>query len=147
MILIAHRGNISGKEVVYENHPDYILNAISLNYYAEIDIWYHNEKIYLGHDEPNYEVNLDFLDSEKYFVHCKNNQALEYLSRFNLKCDYFWHQNDDYTLTSKNKIWVYPTKKVLKNSIVVLPELSNEQDLTICQGLCSDVISNYVNLS
>ena len=39
-----------------------------------------------------------------------------------IKSNYFWHQNDDYTITSKGYIWAYPGKKLNKNAIYVLPE-------------------------
>lgn len=143
MILISHRGNIFGKEVDFENSPDFINNALKLNYHVEVDIWYINEKLYLGHDEPQFEIDLDYLNNDKFFVHCKNDLSLELMSKYNLKCDYFWHQNDKYTLTSKKIVWVYPKQKVLKNSIVVLPELSDEQNLSISKGVCSDYIAKY----
>lgn len=143
MILISHRGNIFGKEVDFENSPDFINNALKLNYYVEVDIWYINEKLYLGHDEPQYQIEFDYLNNERFFVHCKNDLSLELMSKLNLNCDYFWHQNDKYTLTSKNRVWVYPKQKVLKNSIVVLPELSEDQDLSISKGVCSDFIAKY----
>ena len=37
MILISHRGNIDGKIVERENHPEYIDEAIALGYDVEID--------------------------------------------------------------------------------------------------------------
>ena len=39
MILISHRGNIDGKIVERENHPDYIDKAISEEFDVEIDVW------------------------------------------------------------------------------------------------------------
>ena len=27
-----------------------------------------------------------------------------------MNCHYFWHQEDDYTITSKGIIWAYPGK-------------------------------------
>ena len=59
-----------------------------------------------------------------------------------INCHYFWHQEDDYTITSKGIIWTYPGKLLLKNSICVLPELFNKQILN-CLGICSDYIQNY----
>jgi hypothetical protein len=50
MILISHRGNINGKIVEKENHPDYIDEAINLDYDVEIDIWMIEGILMLGHD-------------------------------------------------------------------------------------------------
>lgn len=49
MILISHRGNLMGK-TSYENEPDYIMNAIKEGFDVEIDVWYQNNTLYLGHD-------------------------------------------------------------------------------------------------
>ena len=38
MILISHRGNISGKNVSLENNPNYIKDAIYLGYNVEVDV-------------------------------------------------------------------------------------------------------------
>ena len=59
-----------------------------------------------------------------------------------IDCHYFWHEEDDYTITSKGIFWVYPGKTLIKNSICVLPELSSYNDFN-CLGICSDFIMNY----
>ena len=51
-ILISHRGNIDGRNVEYENNPNYIEAAINLGYDVEIDVWFIDGKFMLGHDEP-----------------------------------------------------------------------------------------------
>jgi hypothetical protein len=55
---------------------------------------------------------------------------------------YFWHENDEFTLTSKNYIWAYPTKENKPGTISVLPEINN-QNVDGCKGVCSDFIKNY----
>jgi hypothetical protein len=143
MILISHRGNIEGKNVDKENHPDYIDQALSLGYQVEIDVWLINNELFLGHDEPQYSINQEWLYDRisKLWVHCKNIQAVEWFNstrRFN----YFWHENDTVTLTSKNDIWAYPGKQPIKNSIAIMPEIYDE-DVSQCLGICSDYIKNY----
>ena len=39
MILISHRGNITGIEKDSENKPDYIFNALNKGFNVEIDIF------------------------------------------------------------------------------------------------------------
>ena len=39
MILIAHRGNINGPRVEFENNPEYVLRAIEMGFDAEVDVW------------------------------------------------------------------------------------------------------------
>ena len=140
MILISHRGNIDGK-TDRENEPSYILEAVEKGYSVEFDVWYIENEWYLGHDEPTYKIEESFLENIKFWCHAKNMKALEKMSNNN-KIHSFWHQEDDYTLTSKNYIWTYPGKLLSKNSICVLPEMFNS-DITNCLGICSDVIKNY----
>ena len=140
--LISHRGNINGKFVGFENNPNYIDTALGQGFDVEIDIRYTNDKYYLGHDTEQYEIDLEWLNErkEKLWIHCKNHQAVEsfYLSDYN----YFWHHDDDVTLTSKGFIWAHPKIKPLKNSIAVIPE-SNNWDVTDCYGVCSDNIIKW----
>ena len=60
MKLIAHRGNTNGRNKLEENSPDYIKDAIKKGYDVEIDAWL-MDGIYLGHDNPEYETDIDFL--------------------------------------------------------------------------------------
>ena len=34
---------------------------------VEIDVWFKNDQFYLGHDEPQYIVNMEFLNNSKLF--------------------------------------------------------------------------------
>lgn len=143
MILISHRGNINGKNIPLENNPDYIKKAIHLGYDVEVDIWYHNNTFWLGHDNPEYQIGLYFLlaNSDKLWCHAKNIEAIiEMKKEKTINC--FWHQKDNITLTSKGYIWAYPGKQPINGSIAVLPEIYND-DLNKCIGICSDNIKQY----
>ena len=61
MILISHRGNINTVNLERENTKSYIQEAIDLGYDVEIDVRYADDKFWLGHDEPDYEVELEWL--------------------------------------------------------------------------------------
>lgn len=146
MKLISHRGNINGPNLQKENHPNYILNALNKGYEVEIDVWYTN-KFMLGHDKPQYEFPFDLLEKfyTKLWVHCKNIEAIVKLKNnpeLNSRLNYFWHENDTVTLTSKGHIWAYPGKQPINNSIAVMPEINND-NITQCKGICSDYIEKY----
>lgn len=146
MILISHRGNIDGINKSEENKPNYIDLAITNGFDVEVDIWFKNEKLYLGHDSPDYEILLEWLEKrvDKLWIHCKNFESVVFFSNHKeKKFNYFWHQTDDLTLTSKQYIWVYPGKQPIKNSISVLPEI-NDDDISSCLGICSDYIKNFL---
>ena len=149
MILISHRGNVDRIIPERENDPKYIIEAISKGFNVEIDVWFVNNKFKLGHDKPQYDFPHELLEHQasKLWLHCKN---LEAVSQFNILdstgtyLNYFWHQKDDVTLTSKGWIWAYPGKQPIKGSIAVMPELNND-DLTQCTGICSNNIIKYKN--
>ena len=80
---IAHRGNVNGKNESRENSPDYIMEAISLGFYAEIDVWVINDKIYLGHDGPQYEIQKDFLENPRFW--CQAQKKSLSFNRFKIR--------------------------------------------------------------
>lgn len=143
MNLISHRGNINGKQLEYENDPKYIINALREGYDVEIDVWYKNKNLYLGHDEPQYKTDLFFLDNKKFWLHSKNDDAFFILKNKIKKADVFWHDKDDFTLTKNGFIWTYPNKKLFQNSICVLPEMGYNGNLKKCYGICSDIIKYF----
>ena len=140
MIYIAHRGLINGPDKNKENHPSQIKEALSKGYDAEVDVWFKDGDWFLGHDGPTYKINFEFLESKGLWIHAKNLSALYVLSGTFL--NYFWHQEDDFTLTSHRYIWTYPGKQLTKDSICVMPEWN--YDVTTfnleCYGVCSDFV-------
>jgi hypothetical protein len=142
MKLISHRGNINGKIKKLENSPSYIDAAIELGYDVEVDVWKDSDGLYLGHDEPTYPVDLLWLSDRglRLWIHCKNHQALAYLNQTDLH--YFWHHDDDVTITSNGIIWSHPRIKPIRNSIAVLPD-TEKWKVSECMGVCSDNIINY----
>ena len=148
MIFIAHRGNLNGPNIYEENSPKYILKAIQSNYDCEIDVRLIGNELYLGHDNPDYKININFLldNSKQLWIHCKNIDALGYLIQYN-ELNIFWHQQDSYTLTSHGYIWSFPDSQItyLDKSILLMPEWNNYNSLKKypnCYGICSDYITN-----
>jgi hypothetical protein len=142
MKYIAHRGLTEGPDINLENRPEQILKSLSAGYDCEIDLWLVNSDYYLGHDGPTYQINYDFLKQSGLWIHAKNLSALHWLTQTDL--EYFWHQEDQFTLTSNNYIWTYPGNQLSPRSIMVVPEtvditLSNTQHVD-CYGICSDYI-------
>jgi len=144
MIKISHRGNINGKFESYENEPNYIDLAISKGYDVEVDVWFIDNILWLGHDNPQYGVDFNWFKDRlsKLWIHCKDIDSVLFFKECGYDFNYFWHQEDHITLTSLNFIWAYPGKQPIKGSISVLPEINNE-DINLCLGVCSDFIENY----
>ncbi len=135
--IISHRGLINGPDKM-ENNPNLIETTLLKGFDCEIDIWIIEDKIYLGHDEPTYLISPIFLDKKGLWIHAKNLEALYWLTNTNL--NYFWHQNDDYCITSKGLIWSQPGRKVTNKTIVVMPEWidPNFEIIFDCFALCTD---------
>ena len=143
MKLIAHRGNTSGAKKDLENTTSYIEKAIADEFDVEIDVWF-DHGWHLGHDSPGEKVPETWLikNASSLWIHAKNLAAMEKLAMSGSIFNYFWHENDTITLTSKNYIWAYPGKQPIIGSIAVMPELHND-DVSKCIGVCSDYIQNY----
>ena len=138
MKLIAHRGNRWGQEKELENTSDYLEDAINQGFDVEIDLWVRGEECFLGHDAEGEEIDFDWLMdySEYLWIHCKNLEALYALSYAVDDLNYFWHEQDDYTLTSQGMIWTYPYKPVTNKSVVVCKSLLEcRQHALIGEGL------------
>lgn len=140
MKFISHRGNLYGPNKALENHPEYILKAIKMGFNVEIDVRVKNNLFYLGHDIPQYKVDAKFLVNKKLWCHAKDLNALYKLNEINTH--FFWHQEDDVTITNKGFFWTYPGKKLFKKSICVLPEKASYKKIE-CFGICSDYIAKY----
>ena len=147
MKFISHRGNIQGKEKEKENLPQRIEECLELGLDVEIDVWTVSGDFLLGHDSPDYLVPIAFLQREGIWCHAKNVEALIALVP-DPKVHCFWHQEDDYTITSRGFVWVYPGKNLIKGSICVMPERANYsyEQLRLCSGICSDNIADYKSL-
>ena len=139
--IISHRGNINGPRRELENKPRYINQALELGYDVEIDVWWKDDGFWLGHDKPQFKVNRQFLQNDKFWCHAKNIEGLyKMLDNNNIHC--FFHQEDDVTLTSKGYIWTYPNKQLTDNSIAVLPK---ELDKSLnCYGVCTDFVTRWI---
>lgn len=144
MKLIAHRGNTNGRFEHYENEPTYIDLAIKKGYDVEVDVWYKDGMLWLGHDKPDYGIDFRWFRDRitKLWIHCKNVEAVSYFNVCGYPFNYFWHENDTVTLTSKDYIWAFPGKQPIEGSIAVMPELFND-DVSKAIGVCSDFVENY----
>lgn len=142
MILISHRGNLNGREPQRENSPDFVCEAINAGFDVEVDVWVVGSQYFLGHDEPQYKVDLKWLQSLPLWCHAKNEEALAKLLESNVHC--FWHESDRFTLTSKAIPWCFPNN-YQKNGITVslgTKESGFSQDVL---GICTDYPLTWQN--
>ena len=141
MRIIAHRANLFGPVPLEENEPSQIEKAISLGFDVEIDVRIINDEIFLGHDIPQYKIELEFLteNAVHLWCHAKNAKALDFLLEHNLHT--FWHQEDDYTITSRGIAWAYPDKQT--KGVFVMPEWKDTIVNRDAYGVCTDYPYKY----
>lgn len=150
MKLISHRANIFGPNPLLENHPDQIDKCIKLGYDVEVDMRMINSIFYLGHDSPDYCVSMEWINDREnnLWIHCKDLNTLGEFSMNQYNLNYFWHQEDDYTLTSKGFIWTYPGKKVSSSrGVLVMPEWSGtveNYNKYNCYAVCTDYVCDLI---
>jgi hypothetical protein len=155
MIYISHRCNIDGlsKKQNSFGQAMFLMDMYDwLN--IELDIWFKNGDFYLGHDEPEKKLINEEMKTlcknKKIWLHCKNIETISHiLNRKNLKCNVFFHETDQCTLTyPTHKLWTFPKAKLTNRSICVLPEKVNYdiQSIKSCYAICSDYILMYRSL-
>ena len=143
MRLIAHRGLVMGPSKEFENKPAQIETALAMGFDCEIDLRVIDGELWLGHDEPQYKIDQEFLEQSGLWIHAKNLEALHYLTSTEL--NYFWHQEDDYTLTSRGFIWAFPGKPLTERTVMLMPEWIDPSFSTLKDSKCFGICSDYVN--
>lgn len=145
MKIIAHRGNTKGPNPKFENNPNYLQESLDTGYDVEVDLRVENNELKLGHDFGQYIIDLNWLmkRQKNLWIHCKNVPALELMTT--TQFNYFWHDTDDYTLTSHGYVWAYPGKiNVGEKCVLVMPEnVWSVKDTQAKYGICTDYCDKY----
>lgn len=141
-LIISHRGNLDGIDYENENNPKKIERVFDLGFEVEIDVWRFGNNYFLGHDEPKYKINKNFLKRDGLWCHAKNDKAFEFLLNDGIHC--FWHENDKYTLTSKSIPWCFP-KNYHPLGITVILGKEEIPPMNI-GGICTDYPIYYSDL-
>ena len=147
MHLISHRGNITGPEPLNENKPSFIQGAIDKGYDVEIDVRLF-DRLYLGHDRPDYPVELSWLidRGEHLLIHAKNFEAMDFLIAHDLKV--FYHQAEKHAVIGNTRtIWSCCIPEASEKSIIPLISmddiLKNQGVKMNFYGVCSDYIGKF----
>ena len=147
MRLISNRGNIEGPNSENENQYAHIVYALNAGFDCKIDVRVHNNKLYVGHEEPIFEINFEWLENNynKLWLQCMDTSVIEKFYELDQRGDflhYFWHQSDMLSITNKGYILSYSGEHLINRCIAMFPEI-HDQDISKCYGICSDKISNY----
>jgi hypothetical protein len=144
MKIISHRGNLKGPDPKNENTIKQIDIALKKSFDVEIDLWKINDKFFLGHDKPDNEVELDWLEKRKnkLWIHAKNFSAIESLKELNQGLFFFYYKKEPLVLISNQKIWCHNPEKIHNPSNFIIPILENvnftKYNLNSYYGICTD---------
>ena len=145
---ICHRGNIQKPQKELENNFGILIQRAIQGQYVEVDVWYHEQHLWLGHDKPEYKITLEWLAADKRrLIHAKDGKTLEHLlqetGRKALDLHVFYHTDEDYVLTNKGLVICYPGKPLLEGSLCMMPERAQykEEELMKSFSVCSDTIN------
>jgi hypothetical protein len=148
MKIISHRGNINGPVPEKENRPSYIDSAIQLGYDVEVDLRIIDNDFWLGHDEPQYKVELPWmlLRKDKIWFHCKDINSALVLAKFDQGFQYFCHSQEPYVCTSHKYLLIHDLTSNI-NDKCIIPLLSKEDiekyNNSKPYAICTDFV-NYI---
>jgi hypothetical protein len=150
MKIISHRGNIEHPKYNLENQPDYILEAIHKGYDVEIDVRTKDNELFLGHDTPDYKIDISWLNKyrDNIWIHAKTFESLEILlDKNNLRI--FYHQKEDHTIINNcNLIWSHDIKAATQKSIIPLLGIEDIKNFKYkpVHGICTDYANDLKNI-
>jgi hypothetical protein len=138
---IAHRALIAGPDHKKENSIQTISSRCQQGLSSEIDIWFHEEEFWIGHDAPRERVTLEFLTSEFLWIHAKNGEAFYKLQKISnekgLGLRIFYHTQEHYALTTLGDTIILPGVPDVDGFCYMMPEMDNVTP-TVAAKICSD---------
>lgn len=146
MIIISHRGNINGPVPDKENRPSYIDCAIGNGFHVEIDVRSVDGELWLGHDEPQYKIDHNWLNKRRDYlwIHCKNVEAAHECWAYHSFC----HTSDPFTYTTTGKIWIHDLSQTI-DSDTIIPLISLEDISKPITGtpfaICTDYPRHFID--
>jgi hypothetical protein len=144
MKIISHRGNLTGSDQKLENKPEQIEKVINMGFDVEVDLRVDDNELYLGHDFAQYNIKYEWIDNLKnnLWIHAKNYESVNFLKKTNL--NWFWHDQDDMTLTSHGIIWSN-IGKYFNGGITV--SLCHRELPDYILGVCTDEPLKYIKIN
>ena len=148
MRLISHRGNLSGPNPENENTLLHIQRAIDRGYDVEIDVRLLDGQLYLGHDSPDYPVELSWLLERKdhLWIHAKNFKAMDFLLPHDFRV--FYHSVEKHVVIGNTKTaWSCDLMEATEKSVVPMIGLDDVEKYKGLAagfyGVCSDYIGEF----
>lgn len=142
--IISHRGNINGPRSDQENEPSYIDAAIALGFDVEIDVRYVDGQFYLGHDNPDHAIDIEWFLARKnvLWVHCKNLDAAYQFIKLNLEVRCFCSISDPFCFMTQGYLWLNDVEVEPKDNCIVpllnISDIKSYKFMYQPYGVCTD---------
>jgi len=146
--IISHRGLLYGPNHLTENRPEVFDARIEGGIVCECDVWFEDDKFYLGHDGPVKEISWSWLRSRAPYllIHAKSPVTFHRLNTMNnstgADMNIFYHTNEDLVLTTRGDVIVYPGQPVLDGWVSMMPEIAPDVKNSDAGLICSDYLYN-----
>ena len=140
MLLISDKGNTNGPNILSQNTPDYIDSTINLGYNVKIDLWYHNDKCFLGDDGPKTEINWDWIikNSSYLWINCRTTNTFSFLLENAKSLNFFYNKSDVIAMTSQGLAWSSADNPHTKGTIT-----QDADQIDGVLGICSNHVSKW----
>lgn len=127
MVYIAYRGLFHGEDPQSENTPNQVSTALRYGFNASVDAWRVDNKIYLGSNQPLYEVSEKYLQNNRLWINCCNTDMYTWIQSQKPKLypHYFnipYGPTPDYAVTNQGYYWNFLSTIPNNPTIMVLPE-------------------------
>lgn len=143
-IIIAHLGNISGRQPAKENQFKYLQAALDAGYHICAEVVFSNGAFLLPTTKGLQYAPPAFFSKQRVWSRCHDADTLDALC--NIGAHAFIATSADLTLTSHQFIWTLPPRELSPRSIAVYPEFADADWLDKFEpaGLCSNEPSSYI---
>lgn len=142
-ILIAHLGNISGRNEERENSLAYVQAALKAGYHVCCHVIFLHGVFLLPSTRGLEQISGGLLANHRVWCRAESSETLDAL------CGIGAHalvSAPPFSLTSAGFIWTLPESPLVPRAIAVLPELAAPGwfETSEAAGVCSDVVSRYL---
>ena len=150
MIFISYQGIFDGNNFEDANTPKQLGKAFGAGFSCMVDVWRETGKLYLGVDQPLYEVTEKYLQGPRWWINAQNTDMQNWLQTqpANLYPNWFYFPSmppPPYVVASNGKLITPGTVPVNNNSVIFLPEIDDRGLLSTvnlkCFGICSVYLS------
>jgi hypothetical protein len=149
VLIISYQGIYDGQNFEDANTPGQIAKAFNNGYSVMADVWRFDDKLYLGRENDWIEVTDRYLQGNRFWLNCQNQDAYDYLEAQPRKLypNVFIFSNvateASPTVTTSGKTIVPGTVPLNNNSVVYLPEITDRAMFSTVKLRCFGIASVY----